>query len=173
MRFFLGLCIVLTICSCSGDTEFPVKGPHPRVEIYEFKSFTTGIDSSYNPHVMVINNIVLADTPLVKDEQINSYLKSSFTFELATNLYPVIKNYGQGKAFAVTVDNKVVYAGLFRPSYLSSIILSMPYIDPILASNTLTIGLPTITGAGYTQPADKRNDIALINALIISGRLKP
>ena len=173
MRYLPALCIVLVICGCGTDVDVPIKGYRAKVEIYELKSFTTGIDSSYNPPVTVIRNIVLADTPLVKDEEINSYTKSSFTFESAINLNPIIKNYGPDKAFAVTVDKNIIYTGMFRPSYLSSIILSMPYIDPLSANNTVTIGLPTIAGVGYTQPADKRNDFVLMYVFSISGRLKP
>jgi hypothetical protein len=172
MRFFSGLCVILAICSCSGDVNMPQKGYREKVEIYELKSFTIGIDSSYRPYVTVIKNIVLEDTPLIRDQEISSYTKSSFTFELTINLNPVIKNYGAGKAFAVTVDKKIIYTGLFRPAYLSSIVFSVPSIDPLSATNSLTIELATITGAGYIQPIDKRNDFVLMNALNISGRLK-
>jgi hypothetical protein len=162
--FFL-LLAVLLLAGCK-------KEHGSSVDIYMLKSFATGIDQSYTPPVNTITNAVLESTPLISDADIISYSKDSRTFTLRRDVKNIIQNYGPDKAFAIAVDNQVIYYGAFHPAYLSSLRFGLATIDPILISNKeLKIDFVNITGL-YIHPLDKRNDDQLLHALKITGRLK-
>ncbi len=172
MKYLYIFIIAITLSGCTGEVTLPLKGINNKVEIYQLKSFSHRTDTSFVPFTVVLSDMVLEDIPLVNDYEIKSYTQSSYTFELSKDLNPVIKNYGPDKAFVVTVNREVVYYGMFRPGYLNSIIPGLPYIDPIFANTNLKIGLPIALGTVGPQPADKRNDTKLIDALKASSRLK-
>ena len=144
-----------------------------KVEIYMLTSFTLDIDRGTNPATLTISNTVLADTPLVADEDIIYYEKSSTTFWLRNDIKPIIQNYGADKGFAITVDGEPVYFGVFHPLYLSSIIFGLATISAMPSgSNDLQIDFPMMEGSADLQQLDKRNDPKLLDALKDSRRLK-
>jgi hypothetical protein len=143
-----------------------------RIDIYMLKSFTAGVDQSFTPHVNTITNPVLESSPLVSDADIDSYARNSCTFTLRRDIKSIIQNYGPDKAFAVTVDNEVVYCGAFHPAYLSSLRFGLATIDPILINNKeLQIDFVNSTGM-MVHPLDRRNDARITNALKAPGRLR-
>jgi hypothetical protein len=162
--FFLSLA-VLFLSGCK-------KEHGSRVDIYMLKSFTAGIDQTVTPVVNTITNATLDGTPLVADEDILLYNKETSTFTLKKDIKNIIQNYGPDKAFAVTVDNQVVYYGAFHPAYMSSMVFGLSTIDPVLYNNReLRIQFINSTGL-YIHPLDKRNDDQIIRALKATGRLR-
>ncbi|HEX8356975.1 MAG TPA: hypothetical protein VF610_06180 [Segetibacter sp.] len=140
-----------------------------KVDIYMLKSFTTSINRTTSPGAISISNAILADTTLVADSEIESYTQSTTTFKLRKDISSIIRNYSTNKAFAVTVDNKPVYYGLFHPGYLSSITFGLATIDPL--NQQLRINF-TSNGSSDMLRLDKRNDSRIINSLRKSQRLK-
>jgi hypothetical protein len=162
--FFLWLGVLL-LAGCK-------KEHGSRVDIYMLKSFTAGIDRTVTPAVNTITNATLDNTPLVADEDIVLYDKETSTFTLKKDIKSIIQNYGPDKAFAVTVDNQVVYYGAFHPGYMSSMVFGLATIDPILYNNReLRIQFINITGL-YVHPLDKRNDDQIIRSLRATARLR-
>ena len=143
-----------------------------KVDIYMLQSFTVNVDQTASP-VPIFSNIVLADTPLVADEDIRFYTKSTTTFTLKKDLQSVIRNYSSDKAFAVTVNNQPVYFGIFHPMYLNSIPFGVAMIVPVLyRNNELKIQFATIVGNSNLSDLDKRNDKRITSSLLVSGRLR-
>ena len=84
-----------------------------RVDIYMLQSFSININQTTSPATHTISNAVFADTPLITDQDIEFYTKSTTTFKLRKDIQPIIMNYGADKAFAVTVDKQPVYLESF------------------------------------------------------------
>lgn len=143
-----------------------------RVDIYLLKSFTSTIDQSTIPVTFPVTNAVLEDIPLVADQDIILYTRSSTTFKLRKDIQTVIRNYGPDKAFAVTVDNQPIYYGKFRPGYLSSIAFGVATIAPGSFNNDeLKIDFAPEENSSL-QKLDQRNDSRIIKALKATGRLQ-
>ena len=143
------------------------------VEIYMLTSFSVDIDQTTYPATLTISDPILDEKPLVADRDIIYYEKSSTTFWLRNDIKPLIKDYGANKGFAITVDKKPVYFGIFYPLYLSSIPFGLATISPLISgSNDLQINFSMIDGSSDLQQLDKRNDPTLLNALKESNRLK-
>ena len=136
-------------------------------------SFTANVDRTTNPATISIVNAVLADTPLVADNDIEFYTKLTTTFKLKKDIKSIIQNYGADKTFAVTVNKQPLYFGIFHPAYLSSIAFGVASIDPILfIDNELKIQFATIEGNNYLLQPDKRNDSQITNTLRATGRVR-
>jgi len=143
-----------------------------RVDIYLLRSFTLGIDTTKTPTINTITNAIIADTPLVADRDIEFYTKETFTFTLGKDIQSIIQNYGHDKAFAVAVNNQVVYYGVFHPMYLSSVVIGISTISPFLYKhNELKIDFVNLTGT-YVSQLDKRNDSRIVNTLRATNRLR-
>lgn len=144
-----------------------------RIDIYLLKSFTATVDQSTTPVTVSITNAVLDDTPLVADQDIQSYTKATTTFTLKKDIQTIIQNYGTDKAFAVMVNNQPVYYGMFHPLYLSSMTFGVATIAPGLSNkNGLKIDFILTEGNDVLQQLDKRNDERIINALKATNRLR-
>lgn len=172
MRNIFIFCFVLFLASgCKKDGKSTGEGP--KVEIYMLSSFSININQSTSPATVVISNAVLADQPLVADEDIEYYRRSTTSFKLRKDIKAIIKNYGPDKAFAVTINKQPVYYGKFHPLYLSSLTIGVATIDPLfLKDNELTIGFTQISGSSVLQQLDKRNDAQLIDALRRTNRIR-
>ena len=161
--FILGCCLVI-FSGCKKERG-------NRVDIYLLKSFTTTTNTSTSPATMSISNAVLEETPLIKDEDILFYTKSTYTFSLKNNFPSTLYNFGADKGFAVAVDGEPVYFGKFQPGYLSYIPFGHALITPILPQE-LNITFPMISGSTDLVAMDKRNDELLLNTLKATGRLR-
>ncbi|MGN6617778.1 MAG: hypothetical protein ACTHJ5_11445 [Ilyomonas sp.] len=165
-RIFLSSLIFILFLSCKKEHS-------SKVEIYMLNSFTRTINQSTNPATISITDAVLADTPLVADEDIRFYTKSTATFKLKKDIKAIIQNYGPDKGFAVTVNKHPVYFGLFHPLYMSSIAYGVVTVSPeSFTKNELKIQFAGMDGSFDLQQLDKRNDELLINSLKVSGRLR-
>jgi len=145
----------------------------PRVDIYMLQSFTTTVDNSTIPATVSITNAVLAGAPLVRDEDIESYTRSTANFKLSRDIQSIIKDYSSDKAFAVTVDKQPIYFGIFHPLHLSSMVFGLATIAPTLnPKNELPIRFALIDGNATLLQLDKRNDSRIILSLKATGRLR-
>lgn len=170
MRYIYYLLISFLISSCAKDKATNAK----RVDIYLLQSFSVSINQTTNPVTHTISNAILVDTPFVRNNEIRYYDKDTYTFRLDANVKERIKDYGPDKAFAVTVDGQPVYYGVFHPAYMSSLIVGLAYIDPIIVTtnNTLPIQYINTEGSATLQNLDRRNAKALLDALKASRRLR-
>ena len=128
-QIFHSCLIIMFFAGCSKERS-------ANVEIYLLKSFTAGVDTTRTPAINTITNAVLSQTPLVADKDIRFYKKENSTFILRKDIQTIIKDYGPDKAFAVTVDNRVIYYGRFHPPYLSYLVFGLATISPMLYKNT-------------------------------------
>jgi hypothetical protein len=171
---FLYCLVAILLLSCSKNKDEYKQGS--KVDIYVLKSFSENVGMAGGMAVISISNAVLADAPLVSDQDIESYTRATTTFKIKKDIKSIIENYSKDKAFAVTVDNQPVYFGKFHPLYLSSMTLGVATLNPISYSlhtnNELQIDFITITGNSSLQHLDKRNDSRILDALRASGRLK-
>jgi hypothetical protein len=168
-KIFIYCLAIILLSSC--EKECDQKGA--KVEIYMLKSFTVNVNPATTPAILTISNAVLANTPLVADQDIAFYEKSTTTFKLKKDIKAVITDYSSDKAFAVTVDGQPVYFGKFHPAYLSSISFGLATIDPVLYHDkALQIQFAIIDGSPDLQQLDKRNDDLITSSLQASGRLR-
>lgn len=144
------------------------------VEIYLLKSFTTTVNTTNLPGTVSITNPVLENEPLVTNEDIQFYTQATTTFTVRNGdaLHATIKDFGQSKAFAVTVDKKPVYYGRFHPPYLSSMTIGIATMYPFVINNDLAINFILIDGNDMLNKLDKRNDKELIKALKSMNKLR-
>src|SRR6187401_2193770 len=86
MRYIFILCLTLILfVSCKKENTTPI-GNAPRMEIYLLESFTVNIDQATNPAALTIADAVLTETPLVADQDITYYSKSTTTFKLTKDI---------------------------------------------------------------------------------------
>lgn len=167
MRIFIYFSLLILLAGCKK------KDLGPRVDIYLLKSFTTSLNTSTVPNTVVISDALLESAPLVADQDILAYTESTRTFTILKNIIPIIKDFGQDKGFAVTVDDQPIYYGRFHPSSLSSMTVGVATIDPLGASESeLPIRFFLIGGNATLESLDKRNDIRILNTLRQTNRLK-
>lgn len=142
------------------------------IEIYLLKTYTKGLNTSQ----IIKESIVLEDTALINDAEIYTYNQNTYTFTVAARkikwLNDFQTNKTHGRAFAVSVDNTVIYTGYFWASF-SSASVDWITIDPLNISgrNTLTVrlGYPGLS-PGMIIP-DLRNDSRIIEYMRSTNRL--
>lgn len=171
MTIFLALlcCLIATNCKKAAYTT----NADSKIEIYLLKFYTkvAGKDA------ISANSIVLEDSPLIKYAEILWYDPANYTFKIAEApakwLNDFQTNHSHGKAFAVTIDRKILYTGYFWAGF-SSASCNWIVVDPLnyAGKNELTvrIGYPGLM-AGTTIP-DNRNNAELLEILKADKKLK-
>jgi hypothetical protein len=135
------------------------------------KSFT--IHTSTTPQTVVINNAILETNPFVADKDILVYTKVTSTFTILKDIYPIIKDFGMGMGFAITVDDNPIYYGRFHPAFLSSITFGVSTIDPAISlGSELPIHFALLNGNAMLQSLDQRNDERILYSLRETNRLR-
>jgi len=143
-----------------------------KVEIYLLQSYTRTVDASAAPAFTRYNNVSLSAAPLVADSDITRYNPVTTTFHLRKDIAPAIRDFGPDKAFAVTVNNQIIYVGEFRPAWLSSVVFGIASINPTFASERkIKVDFIRIDNRPDANDLDRRNDKRLLDALLKSGRL--
>jgi hypothetical protein len=170
------LVLLLLFCfwipsGCKKGNDNPRSGK--KIEFYLLKSYTkvTGSDA------IAANSIVLNDTALINYEDILWYDDANYIFKITETpakwLNDFQHNQSHGKAFAVTIDKKIIYTGYFWASFSSSS-CNWIVVDPLnyAGKNELTvrIGYPGLM-AGTTIP-DNRNNAELLEILGTDKKLK-
>jgi hypothetical protein len=164
------LLIVVSIFSqCSKSSSASGK----KVDIYLLKSFTRTLDTSRQMGIILVEDPVLEDKPLVRNSDILFYERSTSTFKLLRNIQPILDTLDVFNAFAVTVDGEPVYFGTFHPMYLSSILYGSATINPnYMENNKLKIDFAYHDMFPFLMSLDKRNDPKILDAFRSSGRLR-
>ncbi|HSB93617.1 MAG TPA: hypothetical protein VLC28_10880 [Flavitalea sp.] len=169
LRLSILIFALATISGCSKSGSAVGK----KVDIYLLKSFTRTLDTSRQMGVILIEDAVLEDQPLVKNSDILFYERSTSTFKLLKNIQPQMDTLDSFDAFAVTVDGEPVYYGTFHPIYLSSILYGSATINPnYMENNRLKIDFAYLETFPFISTLDKRNDPRIIDAFSGSGRLR-
>jgi hypothetical protein len=167
----LALLYCLIATGCKNNPYVAASGSE--IEIYLLKSYTkvNGTDA------INTGSVVLEDSPLINYADILWYDSSRFTFKItnapAKWLNDFQTNHSHGRAFAVTIDKKILYTGYFWASF-SSASCNWITIDPLNYSGKnelrVSIGYPGLM-PGVTIP-DLRNDTKLLDILEADKKLK-
>jgi len=163
MRTVISLCLFgLTACDSGIDSS-----EGPQFAIYRLRDAKLFASQLWDEP---LENLVLADTPLVALEDVTSYRWQTHEFKvtaaadsqlaaISTTLGPV-----GGIPFVVTVGNERIYLGAFWYPH-SSLVPQVPYIDVMLDPHRIC------QRWGGQGGEDKRNDpriyLALKNARVL------
>ena len=124
----------------------------------------------------VSSHLELQEPPLLSDDDIVSYKAATHEIELTDRGYDKVHGLAvpvQGRAFAVCVDGRPVYAGAFWVD-LSSQSFDGVVIDPLRATEEdpviqIELGYP---GPDYFHGQDPRADPRILQALEEAGKLR-
>jgi len=114
----------------------------------------------------------LSGQPLIGNNDIISYEPATARFTLQPGAFARIKALNDQTAFAVTVDQKTVYYGFFKPAYSSSscdhsITMCIFYQGSVI---TMNLGYPGVVAA--SQVTDERNSATLLAVLSKQGKTR-
>lgn len=143
MRWQPLVLLIVVFAACKKE------GSDNQVGIYLLQSFTRAVDTNYYPAVTIVKNPVLETQALVANNEITGYDQSTNTFRLTTNIYERVKNLGPDRAFAVVINNELLYCGMIHPGYLSSLRFGIATIDPIFTNEELAIHYVLMAGSNY------------------------
>ena len=156
---FVGISLILPGC----DKEESDRIIGQEVELYLIESYET-IDNSCQINE---NSVITKSTPLIYYTDFLSYDSNNCIFEILTESKNKIQNLEysvQGLAFAIKVDNVLIYTGYFWPSF-SSLSCNWVTIDPLFISSSneleVKLGYPDVI-VGEEFP-DRRNDIRILD----------
>ena len=169
--------IILSLLCClmaTGCKKNPyVAKSDSSIEIYLLKSYTkvAGTDA------INTSSVLLEESPLIKYGDILWYDSTNYTFKIseapAKWLNDTQTSHSHGKAFAVTIDKKILYTGYFWAGF-SSASCNWITIDPLNYSGRnelrVSIGYPGLL-PGANIP-DHRNDKELLDLLEADKKLK-
>ncbi len=115
----------------------------------------------------------LQDEPIAGNSDIERYSQADHQFTISEDVIQHIRALGDGEAFAVTVDKKVIYYGFFKPSYSSSSCdNSITMNADFSADNKITVKLGYPGLIEGTVIEDERNNAILLAALKKQGKLR-
>jgi hypothetical protein len=160
---------VVGVFACNKDKI--TNDAHGKLEFYLISDF----DTLKNTFMIDISNVILADTPLIKYDDIVSYNSNEYAFKISNNAKLSVKNLKHsvhGLAFAVVANNEKIYAGYFWSMY-SSLSCDWIVVDPILveikSEMQVKLGYPgQFYHSSYT---DNRNDNRIIEILKRDNKL--
>jgi hypothetical protein len=167
----LSFALFLIINACEKTSN--ITPPGKDVEIYVLESCETVGETSE----IVSSSAIIGNEPLIRYDQILYYNSKTFIFKVDDSAISSLNQDGglkfHFKAFAITVDKKIIYTGYFWPGYSSSIVKWF-VIDPLGISNEnelqVEMAYPTNNFAG--NYADLRNDKRIIDVLKRDGKLR-
>jgi hypothetical protein len=165
-RLFYLLAITSLLHSCKKANR-PANGGE--VELYLLQS------SQMLPSRCEVNSAtaVLQNKPLVTNDDILEYSDDDHTFRFKDKSHEKIKALMDRTPFAVTLNKRVVYYGIFKPSFSSSSCDHSITMDVSWSATdrvSLRLGYPgPMQGVTIT---DNRNDPALLLALKEQGKLR-
>ncbi|UCH15765.1 MAG: hypothetical protein JSV22_07305 [Bacteroidales bacterium] len=153
---FLLLFVLFIVGSCEKDSknEQEIKGD---VYFYLLKSYKTRDNSSE----IIVRTAQIADKPLIDYKDIISYNSDLSVYNISKKAREKILGLiteVSGPAFAVTIDEKIIYAGYFWPA-TSSVSCDWTSIDPLFVD--FWDGLKVMPGNNWDKP-NPGNDSSLI-----------
>ena len=164
---FLAWILLLGGISCNKDQS------NKQVEIYLLKSFSI-VSNPTTPETVTITDAKLEKNPLVANSDIKYFKQSEYLFTLKKNIRPLIQDFSRENGFAVTVNNQLVYYGIFHPAFLASMTFGLATIDPFIftTDNSVSIQCVNFDNNPQLSQLDKRNDPRLLEAMSASGKLR-
>jgi hypothetical protein len=165
MRVFIFIAILMSFClSCKKEGV----SAGERVEIYLLKT------------VKVVNGkcqidavgSVREDTPVVKNTDIFEYAAANYRFKLSDSSIQKINKFYDGTPFAVTVDKKIIYYGIFKPGFSSSSCDHSITMAVYFSTGEIRLNLGYPGSVPNSSIDDQRNNSLLIATLKKQGKLK-
>jgi hypothetical protein len=166
--FLIGL--ILFAALALGCEKADDRSADNRVDIYNLAEFETAEGSAR----IIDSTVTLSDSIIIPFEQMLSYNKHTHTFTVTEQMAGRLNNTEEDPihrtAFAVTVDQQVIYTGYFWAGY-SSATCDWVTIDPLNYGdrNELEVKL------GYPWPfenvPDHRNDKRILEVFRSSGKM--
>ncbi|MGC4034928.1 MAG: hypothetical protein QM764_03130 [Chitinophagaceae bacterium] len=170
MKFILAT-LFLSLLTIS----FTSKRELPKIEIYRLKDFFKN-PSHYNglPGEFRVTKEELADTPLIKNEEILSYDTIRYNITFSKSGVQKIKDLKPflplGVQFAITVDKKPVITGYILNKFSSYGCASFALFNIGDSTQYILKGLPE--GEYNNKIPESRNNRELIDAFKITKRVK-
>lgn len=166
----LFICVIVVFVSFSCEKEnIP---SNAEVEFYLLSSFKTK-----NGTCKIIDiSVIMSDTALIKYDEIISYNKRNYSFKVSDRTADWLNEFEQNRihtrAFALTIDNEIIYTGYFWAGF-SSAMCDWVVIDPLNYSGKneleVRLGYPGLI-EGDIIP-DNRNNQRLLDVLRMDGKL--
>lgn len=166
MKFFL-LLVASTLLSTACKKDKVAAGELAEVYLlksYQLVSMKCQVDAS---------TAILELTPIITNDDILEYSQGKYELKISSTSYEKLRLLSDKTPFAITVDKKVLYYGMLKPSYSSSSCDQSITMDYVLPENKvgLHLGYPGDTGAGVID--DQRNHPLWISTLNKQRKLKP
>lgn len=154
-NILLFLVITAFFSSCSKKCELESAGK--QLDFYFLEQYKT----KANSFEILPESIVLSKIKAITYKEIYSYSKKSHCFEIDKNAIKRLNNepYLHSKAFALVIDNEIIYTGYFWSAF-SSAICDWTNIDYLDYGNNLLcvkLGYPT-DSFGLNHPDERNND---------------
>jgi hypothetical protein len=161
--WMVSLFIFISLVSCEKYNK-DIEGD---ISIYLLEDFNT-VDNSM---VIEADGIVLADDPIISYGEILEYNSEEYSFRLTSEASTLVGR-EFGSAFAVTLEDKIIYTGYFWSS-VSSAIVDWVVADITLYeyNNVMTVQLGYPWLSDSMNIPDKRNDIDLLSVFARDGKL--
>lgn len=168
-RSFVAFVFFLFLFSACKKSDFDANSAGDRLEIFALKKFQW-----QSNNVCAVNpaSVELEKEPLIGNNDIVSYNRSDFMFEIKETAAQNVKNFGPRAPFAVAVDGEIIYIGVHMPSFLSSVCFESITMQHWFPNNVeVRLGYPgSLEGKGID---DRRNDARILATLKKQGKLKP
>jgi len=161
--FFISLIpVFVLIISACGRNDDPGQASG-KVELYLMESYET----VKNTFQIDESTVVTKESSLISYTEFKSYDSNNYIFTISDNTKTKVENLEHsvhGLAFAIKVDNELIYTGYFWPIY-SSMTCDWIITDPIALNryNGLKMELGYATQTGGIVIPDKRNDKRIID----------
>jgi hypothetical protein len=168
-HFFIAFACFLFLSSACKKSEFDANSAGERLEIFALKTFQW---QKNNVCAVDPASAKLEKEPLVGNDDIISYNRTDFMFELKGAAAQKVKNFSPRAPFAVAVDGEIVYIGVNMPNFLSSVCfesITLQYWGPDKVA--LRLGYPGVL-EGAKEIEDRRNDASILATLKKQGKLR-
>jgi len=156
--------LILLLASCE-KYDRNIEGD---INIYLLDDYTT----AENSMKILSDGIVLAEEPIASYSEIIEYNSEEYSFKMSMDAITRIGN-EFGSAFAVTLEDEVIYTGYFW-SDVSSAVVDWIVMDMTLyefsISMTVQLGYPWLFDE-WSIP-DRRNDNRLLSVFARDGKLR-
>ena len=163
------LILLTSVLHISCNETDSISGINRGVELYEIEEYET----INNTDQIDESTVKAKDSPLLNYEDLISYNSKVYKFEISEQAEQLLENIQDlSGAFAIKVDNELIYTGYFVPGY-SSRLYAWNIIDPIMSSFSGECFVRRISFQGGSQPSygDKRNDPRILDAFRTAGKL--
>lgn len=158
----------LSLTSCTKDNTHIIAGE--AVEIYLLSAY----EMEENKCKLIESSIVLEDIALILNDDIVSYILSEHKLVLTDDGINKIKEMSDWDAFSITVNKEIIYSGICKPGYSSSVCDHSVTIDPLSYRDNeikIRLGYPWASDELLLLPDPRENEL-LIETFRAQGKLR-